>query len=78
MRAVVDLRGGGTASKETPLLSPFSNPEKINALVFSGGSAFGINASTGVVKYLEERTIGYDKHCVKVPLVCHSCIYDLG
>ncbi len=78
MRAGVDIRGGGPASRETPLLSPFSNPEKINALVFSGGSAFGLNASTGVVKYLEERNIGYDTYCAKVPLVCHSCIYDLG
>ena len=78
MRAGVDIRGGGPASRETPLLSPYSNPDILNALVFSGGSAFGLNASTGVVKYLEEKNIGYETDFQKIPLVCHSCIYDLG
>lgn len=78
MRAGVDIRGGGPASRETPLLNPLMNPEKINALIFSGGSAFGLNASAGVVKYLEEKNIGYKTEFAKVPLVCQSCIYDLG
>lgn len=78
MKAGVDIRGGGPASRETPLLNPLMNPEKLNALVFSGGSAFGLNASSGVVKYLEEKNIGYNTSFAKVPLVCQSCIYDLG
>ena len=78
MKAGVDIRGGGPASRETPLLNPLMNPEKLNALVFSGGSAFGLNASVGVVKYLEEKNIGYKTEFANVPLVCQSCIYDLG
>ena len=78
MKAGVDIRGGGPASRETPLLNPLMNPEKINALVFSGGSAFGLDASSGVVKYLEEKNIGYFTKFANVPLVCQSCIYDLG
>lgn len=78
MKAGVDIRGGGPASRETPLLDPLMNPEKLYALVFSGGSAFGLNASAGVVKYLEEKNIGYCTKFAKVPLVCQSCIYDLG
>ena len=78
MKAGVDIRGGGPASRETPLLDPLMNPEKLYALVFSGGSAFGLNASNGVVKYLEEKNIGYQTYFAKVPLVCQSCIYDLG
>ena len=78
MKAGVDIRGGGPASRETPLLNPLMNPEKLNALIFSGGSAFGLNASAGVVKYLEEKNIGYYTKFANVPLVCQSCIYDLG
>ena len=78
MKAGVDIRGGGPASRETPLLNPLMNPEKLYALVFSGGSAFGLNASAGVVKYLEEKNIGYYTKFANVPLVCQSCIYDLG
>ena len=78
MKAGVDIRGGGPASRETPLLNPLMNPEKLNALIFSGGSAFGLNASAGVVKYLEEKNIGYYTKFANVPLICQSCIYDLG
>ena len=78
MKAGVDIRGGGPASRETPLLNPLMNPEKLYALVFSGGSAFGLNVSAGVVKYLEEKNIGYYTKFANVPLVCQSCIYDLG
>ena len=78
MKAGVDIRGGGPASRETPLLNPLMNPEKLNALIFSGGSAFGLNASAGLVKYLEEKNIGYYTKFANVPLVCQSCIYDLG
>ena len=76
--AGVDISGGGPASRETPLLSPLSNPNPLNAILLSGGSAYGLDASGGVMKYLEERNIGFPVGNVVVPLVCQSCIFDLG
>lgn len=74
----VDISGGGPASRETPLASPVTADNPVNAIVLSGGSAFGLAAADGVMRYLEERGIGYDTGYAKVPLVCQSCIYDLG
>lgn len=73
----VDIRGGGPASREVQLLNPMSAAEKINAVVLSGGSAFGLDCAGGVMKYLEERNIGFETGVTKVPLVCTSCIFDL-
>lgn len=73
-----DISGGGPASRETPLTSPITADNPINAIVLSGGSAFGLSASNGVMQYLEEHEIGYETGFAKVPLVCQSCIYDLG
>lgn len=73
-----DISGGGPASRETPLTSPITADNPINAIVLSGGSAFGLSASDGVMQYLEEHEIGYETGFAKVPLVCQSCIYDLG
>lgn len=78
MGAGIDIRGGGPASRETPLLNPLMHAETIHALVLSGGSAFGLDASAGVMEYLEERNIGFDVGFTKVPLVLQSCIFDLG
>ena len=58
--AGVDIRGGGPASRETPLLNPVADAKGIHGLVLSGGSAFGLDAAGGVMKYLEERNIGFD------------------
>ena len=77
MRAGVDVRGGGPASRETELLSGRANADMIHALVLAGGSAFGLNAAGGVMDLLEERGIGYDVMVTKVPLVCQSDIFDL-
>ncbi len=77
MAAGVDIRGGGPASRECELLRPFSVAELIHALVLGGGSAFGLDASGGVLKYLEEKGIGYDMGITHVPLVCQSDIFDL-
>lgn len=74
----VDVRGGGPASRESELLSPMAAASGIHAILLSGGSAFGLNASTGVMQYLEEQHIGFDTRICKVPLVVESCIYDLG
>lgn len=75
--AGVDVRGGGPASRETQLLNPVAAAEAIHAVLLSGGSAFGLDAAGGVMKYLEERNIGVDTGAAKVPLVCASCIFDL-
>lgn len=74
----VDISGGGPASRETPLALPLTADNPVNAIVLSGGSAFGLAAGDGVMRYLEERGIGYETGFAKVPLVCQSCIYDLG
>lgn len=72
-----DIRGGGPASRETPLLDPQKGANGLHALVLSGGSAFGLDAGGGVLNYLEERGIGFDVGVTKVPLVCQSCLFDL-
>ena len=73
-----DISGGGPASRETPLCMPLTADNPIDAVVLSGGSAFGLAAGDGVMRYLEERGIGYETGFAKVPLVVQSCIYDLG
>lgn len=78
MPAGLDIRGGGPASRETPLLNPLMDAGKIHALVLGGGSAYGLDAAGGVMQYLEEHEIGLSVGPVKVPLVCQSDIFDLG
>ena len=77
-RAGVDVSGGGPASRETPLASPLTADNPVNAIVLSGGSAYGLAASDGVMHWLEEHGFGFDTGYARVPLVCQSCIYDLG
>ena len=77
MPAGLDVRGGGPASREPLLLDPLTAAQKINAICIAGGSAFGLGASDGVMKCLEERGIGYDVAVTKIPLVCQSDIFDL-
>ncbi|HCT90471.1 MAG TPA: peptidase [Lachnospiraceae bacterium] len=73
-----DISGGGPASRETPLAMPLTADNPVNAIVLSGGSAYGLAASDGVMHCLEAHGIGYDTGAALVPLVCQSCIYDLG
>ena len=77
MRAGLDIRGGGPASRETPLLNPLMSAQTVHAIVLAGGSAFGLDAAGGVMRCLEERGIGYDVGVTKVPLVVQSDIFDL-
>lgn len=74
----IDISGGGPASRETPLAEPLTADNPVNAVVLSGGSAFGLAAGDGVMRYLEEHGTGYDTGFAKVPLVCQSSLYDLG
>lgn len=76
--AGLDVRGGGPASRESQILNPLMAAEGINAVLLSGGSAFGLDAAGGVQRYLEERNIGFDVGFAKVPLVSESCLFDLG
>ena len=72
--AGLDVRGGGPASRESELLAA---AQVIHAIVLAGGSAFGLDAAGGVMRYLEERGIGFDVGVTKVPLVCQSDLFDL-
>ncbi len=74
----VDISGGGPASRETPVLDPTKENIGIHAIVLSGGSAYGLAASDGVMQCLEEHGIGYDTGFARVPLVVQSCIFDLS
>ncbi len=76
--ASVDVRGGGPASRETPVLELETAGEIVNAIVLSGGSAFGLEAACGVSDYLFEKEIGFDTGFAKVPIVCGSSLYDLA
>ena len=75
--AGVDVRGGGPATRETDLLNPKNMVEQIHAVTLAGGSAFGLDASGGVMSYLESKGIGFDVGVTKVPIVCQSSIFDL-
>lgn len=77
MKAGLDVRGGGPASRESELLEPLAAAQEIHAVVLAGGSAFGLGAADGVMRYLEERGIGFDVGVTRVPLVCQSDLFDL-
>ncbi|MBE6016928.1 MAG: P1 family peptidase [Lachnospiraceae bacterium] len=77
MHAGLDVRGGGPASRETPLLSPLTAAQRIHGIVLAGGSAYGLSAASGVMQYLRERNIGFDVGVTKVPLVVQSDLFDL-
>lgn len=74
----VDVRGGGPASRENQLLNPLMSNDGVNAVLLSGGSAFGLDAAGGVMKYLEEQGKGVKVGGNIVPIVVGSCIFDLG
>ncbi len=74
----VDVRGAAPGTRETDLLSPGNLVEKANAVVLSGGSAFGLDSAGGVMKYLEQNGVGIDMGVCRVPIVPAAVIYDLG
>ncbi|NFS27864.1 P1 family peptidase [Clostridium botulinum] len=74
----VDVRGGSPGTRETDLLNPMEMVDKIHAVVLSGGSAFGLDASSGVMDYLENKNIGFDVTVAKVPIVCQAVLFDLA
>jgi L-aminopeptidase/D-esterase-like protein len=74
----VSQRGGAPGTRETDLLHPLNMVDKVNAVVLSGGSAFGLDAAQGVVRYLEERNIGWRVATGVVPIVPAAILFDLG
>lgn len=75
--AGVSVQGGGPATRETDLLNPEKMCRQIHAVTLSGGSAFGLDACGGVMRYLEERDIGFDVGIGRVPIVPGACLFDL-
>jgi len=76
--AGVDVRGGAPGTRETDLLNPINLVEKIHAIVLAGGSAYGLDAASGVMKYLEENKIGFNTGVARVPIVPSAILYDLS
>lgn len=76
--AGVDVRGGSPGTRETDLLKPENLVDKIHAVVLAGGSAFGLDAASGVMKFLEERKVGFDVQVTVVPIVCSAILFDLN
>ena len=76
--AGVDVRGAAPGTRETDLLDPRNTVEKVHAVVLSGGSAFGLAAADGTVRFLEEAGIGYPVGPFRVPIVPAAILFDLG
>jgi L-aminopeptidase/D-esterase-like protein len=76
--AGVEVRGAAPGTRETDLLSPLNTVERVNAIVLAGGSAFGLDAASGVVRWLDERNIGFTTPAGPVPIVPSAILYDLG
>ena len=73
----VSQRGGAPGTRETDLLDPSNMVDKVNAVVLAGGSAFGLDAATGTVKWLEEHNIGWPTGVARVPIVPAAILFDL-
>lgn len=76
--AACEVRGGGPGTRETDLLGPSSAATGVNAVLLTGGSAFGLAAADGVVRFLAERGIGFPTPAGVVPLVSGAVVYDLA
>jgi L-aminopeptidase/D-esterase-like protein len=73
-----DVRGGAPGSRELALLASEKSMQEVHAVLLTGGSAFGLAAADGVMRYLEERGIGYPTPCGRVPIVPAAVIFDLN
>src|SRR5688500_7401698 len=76
--AGVDVRGGAPGTRETDLLNPINLVEKVHAIVLAGGSAFGLDAASGVMTYLEAEKIGFNTGVARVPIVPAAILVDLN
>lgn len=75
--AGVDVRGGAPGTRETDLLDPVNTVQEVHAVVLSGGSAFGLDSASGVMRYLDEKGIGYKVGPIQVPIVTGAILFDL-
>jgi L-aminopeptidase/D-esterase-like protein len=75
--AGVDVRGSAPGTRETDLLNPINTVQQVQAILLAGGSAFGLDAASGVVRFLEEHRLGYAVGDVVVPIVPAAILYDL-
>ena len=73
----VAQRGGAPGTRETDLLRPMHLVQHVHAILLAGGSAFGLDAAGGVLRWLEERGVGFDTRAAKVPIVPAAIIFDL-
>lgn len=73
----VDQRGGAPGTRETDLMRPMRLVERVHAVVLAGGSAFGLDAASGVVRWLEERRVGFNTGVARVPIVPAAVLFDL-
>jgi L-aminopeptidase/D-esterase-like protein len=73
----VDVRGSSPGTRETDLMRPMAQVDKVHAILLTGGSAFGLDAASGVMNYLEETNIGYETSIGKIPLVPAAVLFDL-
>jgi L-aminopeptidase/D-esterase-like protein len=76
--AGVDVRGSAPGTRETDLLRPMNLVEKVQGVLLSGGSAFGLNAASGVMRYLEERGFGHETMVARIPIVPAAILFDLN
>src|SRR5438067_716566 len=76
--AAVDVRGGAPGSRETELLDPAALVERVDAIVLSGGSAFGLDAAAGVMDWLAEQGRGFEVGGIRVPIVPAAILFDLA
>lgn len=74
----VEVRGAAPGTRETDLVRPLHLVEKIHAVLLTGGSAFGLDAAAGVMRYLEERGHGFDTTVARVPIVPAAVLFDLA
>ena len=74
----VDQRGGAPGTRETDALHPVHLVDKVHAVMLAGGSAFGLDAASGAVRYLEEKKIGFNVGVARVPIVPSAILFDLG
>ena len=77
-RGGVDVRGGGPGTRETDVVGPLAGTDRVSAVVLAGGSAYGLAAADGVMRWLEERGIGYPTPAGVVPIVPAAIVYDLA
>src|SRR6478609_48281 len=75
--ASMDIRGGGTGTRESVLLDPAMTIERIDAIALAGGSAFGLEAASGVMAWLAEQGRGFAMRSARVPIVPGAILFDL-